>query len=109
MTQRERDICESMGWTVSPDDTCVDLQKFSPAGEDFIFTVTEPDNFTEGVRAYADDFDIDEHIAMWIMARQNGGVGIPSVRDLVKDAEDIDAMLGELAMELCKAKGGQEP
>ena len=45
----------------------------------------------------ADDFDVDDHIAMWIEAKKNGTAGVPSTRELVHDAEDIQEMLNELA------------
>lgn len=34
---------------------------------------------------------------MWVEARRNKVAGVPSIKELVKDAEDIDAMLKELA------------
>jgi hypothetical protein len=41
---------------------------------------------------------------MWISARHSGTRGVPSIRELVKDAEDIDAMLKELAEALFAAE-----
>ncbi len=90
-------VCENLGWTISDlEDGRAELGKCSPAGEDFSF-VTAIEDFVEGVKEYAAHFDIDEHIEMWIEARKSGGSGVPSTRELVKDAEDIDAMLRELA------------
>ena len=39
---------------------------------------------------------------MWVKAKQNGVGGIPSIRKLVKDAEDINEMLKNLAISLNK-------
>ena len=100
MNDRYREICEDRGWTVTVDnDGAVELEKYSPAGEDFTFSVREQ-NFVEDVKEYAAGFNIDEHIEMWVMARRSGTSGIPSTRELVKDAEDIDKMLQDLAAAL---------
>lgn len=99
------EILNQHGWDVSSytDDGRVELEKHSPAGEDFIICVGV-ENFPAEVREYAAGFDIDEHIEMWIEARRNGTRGVPSTRELVKDAEDIDKMLQELAAALSKAE-----
>ena len=100
MNERYREICEGLDWkaTVHEDGT-VELEKYSPAGEDFLFTV-DVDGFVENVKEYAASFDVDEHIEMWIMAKRSGTQGVPSTRELVRDAEDIDKMLQELAVAL---------
>lgn len=100
MNERQREICEGLDWSVTVDeDGTVELRKYSPAGEDFSFTA-EADSFVENVKEYAASFDIDEHIEMWIMAKRSGTQGVPSTRELVHDAEDIDKMLRELAAAL---------
>lgn len=103
------DVLEKYGWAVSSytDDGRVELEKYSPAGEDFSICVGV-DNLPAEVREYAADFDIDEHIEMWIEARKNGVSGVPSTRELVKDAEDIDKMLQELATALSREEEASE-
>lgn len=97
LNPKYREICESLEWAVTEcDDGTVELEKYSPAGEDFIITVNAED-FAREVERYADDFDADDHIAMWIEAKKNGTAGVPSTRELVHDAEDIQEMLNELA------------
>lgn len=59
-------------------------------------------NFIQNVKEYAANFDIDEHIELWIEAKRNGVKGVPSTRELVYDAEAIDKMLQELAAALAK-------
>lgn len=45
-----------------------------------------------------DNFDVDEHVEMWLEAKFNGSVdGIPSARVLVEESERIEKDLGELA------------
>lgn len=95
--QRIKEKAQELGWAV-----CVDVEvefyKYSPAGEDFCFAVTKDENLAEGVREYAEDFDTEEHIMMWVVAKQNGSVsGIPDIKTLVQDADDIKQMPKELA------------
>lgn len=91
-------VLEACGWAVNSytDDGRVEIEKHSPAGEDFSICV-EVENFPDAVMEYYEDFDVDEHIEMWIEARKNGTRGVPPPRELVKDAEDIDKILQELA------------
>lgn len=92
-----REIAECLGWrVVEYDNGTVDFSKYSPAGEDFSFTVNAKEAEKE-IYEFYNDFDVDEHIEMWIGARQNGVSGVPSTRQLVEDAEDISEMLKELA------------
>lgn len=97
MNERYREVCEELEWSVTADDGGnVELEKYSPAGEDFIITVSA-ENFVDEIKEYATSFDQEEHIEMWISARRSGTRGVPSIKELVKDAEAIDAMLKELA------------
>ena len=95
------DILEKQDWRVCDytDDGRVEIEKYSPAGEDFILCV-DVENFPDAVAEYYDNFDIDEHIEMWVEAKRNGTGGVPPVRRLAIDAEAIDDMLKELAYAL---------
>lgn len=98
LKQKYIDILEENDWSVSSytDDGRVELQKYSPAGEDFSITV-EVEDFSNAVRDYAIDFDADEYAAMWIEARGKVN-GVPeSIRELIDDAEEIQEMLDGLA------------
>lgn len=92
-----KEVAERLGWKV---DECgngmVGFHNYSPAGEDLSFAVNAEDAAKE-IYEYYDGFDIDEHIALWIEARENGVPGVPDTRRLVEDAEDISEMLKELA------------
>ena len=111
ITKREIiEKAENLGWNVSFDingakgDKYAEFRQYSPAGEDFGFTVFY-DTISEVpqmVAQYAYDFDIDEHIEMWVEAKQEGVAGVPSIRRLVEDAEDIQEMLDKLSYELNK-------
>ena len=80
--------------------TYVEIGQHSPSGEDFSMIIDfeaedQSDSFLDNLESYYEDFDVDEHIEMWVNARGDVS-GIPSVRELAKDAEDIDAMILEL-------------
>ena len=108
LEQKYIEILEENDWSISSytDDGKVEVQKYSPDGEDFLMCV-EVENFPESVRVCANDFDIDEHAEVWIEAR--GRVrGVPnSIRELINDAEAIQDMLNELAAVL-EEKNGKE-
>lgn len=104
MNEKYRDICEQLGWRITDDSYGhIELEKYSPAGEDFSFIVCAK-SFVENVKEYAESFDQDEHIEMWIEARHNGVRGVPSTRELVKDAEEIESMLKELSEALLETE-----
>ncbi len=88
-------------------ETYAEFYKYSPAGEDFGFRVfyKDADDLAREVLGYSQDFDVDDHIEVWIEARKNGVSGIPSTRTLVYDAEAIDKMVEELAAALMVAAG----
>lgn len=78
----------------------VELEKYSPAGEDFSmiidFDMDDPINsFLDDLKEYSEDFDIDEHVEMWLPSRGKGGCP-GSISELVKDAEAIKDMIIEL-------------
>ena len=110
MDERLRDVCEELEWKVMEDDDgSIELEKDSPAGEDFIVTVWPADHngsMAGAVREYADDFDIDDHVYGLLEAKQNGFAGVPSVTVLANDAEAIEKMLYELAYALEEAEHG---
>ena len=97
---------ETLDWDVYCDgDGSVELYQFSPAGEDFGFTVSES-NLIEDVKDYAESFDSEEHAAMWYDAKQIRCV--PSLHELVEDADAIQEMLNDLATNLCAYREKEE-
>lgn len=90
---------ENYGWSVTEDDDGgIDFRKTSPAGEDFGFYIHPTDDIVDEVNHFYLNFDVDEHLEMWVEAKFNGSTsGIPSVRELVEDAAAIDEMLKELS------------
>jgi len=78
----------------------VELEKYSPAGEDFSmiidFNMDNPiDSFMDDLKEYSEDFNIDEHVEMWLPSR--GKDGCPgSISELLEDAKAIRDMIVEL-------------
>lgn len=106
MNEKIREICLNLGWDIMEYDDMIELQMFSPAGEDFSFSV-DKNFFVEDVIAYAESFDSQEHAAFWIATRyRDNQTGIPSARELVEDADEIQAELTMLARELWALKEG---
>lgn len=100
---------ESCGWSIYDEGDSIELYQMSPAGEDFEFSVLK-ENFVEDVLDYAESFDVDEHVIMWIHAKENGVKGVPDVSTLLDDAKDISKMLMRLARKLGQVeRAGQMP
>lgn len=88
--------------TYNNDGYDVELETYSPEGEDVIISLiydgTEED-FIRQFERYAEDFDADEHAEMWVNSRGKNGVP-DNIRDLLEDAEWIKNTLMEIAEEL---------
>ena len=99
---------EDLGWSISFYDGDVTFAKHSPLGEDFSFTEDYPctgNDFEDArelvssVNDFARDFDAEEHAVMWIANRVS--MKVPgTLRDIIKDAEDIDTDINCLAMSM---------
>lgn len=90
------DVFDKLEWRVYKcNDRTLELEKYSPGGEDFIFDIDGKD-IAQEVAEYTRDFDVDEHVELWVGGR--GKRGVPdTVRELVDDADAIKKMLVELA------------
>lgn len=80
----------------------IELETYSPEGEDVIVSLiydgTEESFINEFIK-YADDFDAEEHAAMWIGIRGENGVP-KGIKKLLNDAEWIKNTLLEVAESL---------
>jgi len=77
------------------DDGSIELENWSPAGENLIVTLKGKDIVREMTR-YSADFDVDEHVAPLVEIK--GTRGVPdSILVLVEDAKEIEEMLDTLA------------
>ena len=107
------DRAESLGWTIGEEHDVLEFRHSSPAGEDFSFCICTFDVHTgldleREVRLYADDFDTEEHVAMWLEAKNSGTGGVPDLKTLVKDADDIELMLIELELAFERELNGSD-
>ena len=102
MYNKIREVCEDLGWGWTEYDDYIELECWSPAGEDLVLTFNKR-TLTDELRAYAAAWDIDEHIEMWVEARRHDS-SVPSVRELCQDAEKIDIMLQDLAAAVTKCE-----
>lgn len=94
------EIAEELGWSVYKGDDYIELSFMPEAGEDFSFTVNnigDIDDAEKEIYDYWQDFDSDDHTAMWVEAKQNGVKGVPSIRQILQGSDEIDAKLKELS------------
>lgn len=98
------EIAENLGWNISVSGNDYEFSKYSPEGEDFVFSVSgnSVGEIVREVKDYVKDFDPEEHVEMWVNAKRSGTHGVPSIKELVKDADAIKEMLEELASVLNK-------
>lgn len=93
------EAADAADWSCYCDKEGVDFRKYSPAGEDFGFYVRglTGDEIMKEIREYAENFDVEDHAIMWIEAKINRTVeGIPDIKTLINDADEIEKMLDEL-------------
>lgn len=88
-----KQVCEKYGWNVGVQGDDLYISQYTPAGEDFGFYV-DLKNSVQDIRNYAENFDVDEHVKMWILEIDSGA---PGIRALLEDAEWIDNKLQELS------------
>ena len=99
LNKKIKEVIEKQGWTIHEDEEWVELEKSSPAGEDFVFSINKNEFLTEVIN-YAEYFDADEHAEMWVQNMHTVS-GVPqSIRTLIEDADAIKEMLLELARSL---------
>ena len=86
---------EELGWKVNIDENCWEFQKYSPAGEDFWLSISGEDVVDE-LLEYYEEFDTEDHVMGLMEAKKNGFRGVPSLKELVEDADAIEKMIEEL-------------
>ena len=103
LTDAERDAIEKLDWDIveinrQMGSWYVEIENFSPAGEDLCETIWIEDGETlaQAALRWADSFDVDEHVELWLGSRGENGVPA-TARELVEDAEAIQEMFDNLA------------
>lgn len=104
--EKLKEIIEKLGWKIYEEDyaggeTGWDIRQISPAGEDFGFTICHNNDVATAIKEitqYAECFDEEEHVEMLLAyAKHNRPSGMPGIKELVEDAEEIQNMLNELS------------
>jgi len=92
---------ESLGWSVEEDDDYIEIEQWSPAGEDVCETFDYSKPFVEQAKDLYDYFNPDEHAAMWF----GQGRGEPGgLQELLDDAREIKLMYQDLWVKLIDLK-----
>ena len=111
LSKKQIKACEDTGWSVasygrfSDGSACVELETSSSLGEDFILTVGIED-FANDLSEQYENFDPEEHaINIYLAARDGVMKDVPttSIRALLKDADEIDDMILNLAQAAAQA------
>lgn len=99
MTEKLKNLliaaAEELGWRVVISDNSWEFQKYSPAGEDFWVCIAGKD-VVEEMLDYYEGFDTEDHVMMHMEGKRSGVAGVPSLKVLIEDADNIDKMLEEL-------------
>lgn len=96
-------VIEDCGWNVNVSDNEIEIENWSPAGENLVEYLNKNADIFEQVNEIALSFDIDEHVEPLIEVR--GTFGVPSsISTLIKDAKKIQCMYSKLANKLLKKK-----
>lgn len=96
-------VIEDCGWKVNVMSEEIEIENWSPAGEDLVEYLQKNIDIPTQVCKIVEYFDVDEHVELWI--KERGTRGVPSsISELVKDAKEIEDMYSILAAELLKKK-----
>lgn len=98
LNEKVIEAIEDLGWVVEEYNEEYMLEQSSPAGEDIVEYIRKGEDVVSQVWDIYNSFDEDEHVGMWLQAKQNGTAGVPSARELVEDAEEIKQMYYLLAL-----------
>lgn len=101
------DAVEELDWSCTDVGRDVELENWSPAGEDLIIYAEKSDLVGSLFDNYQ-CFDKGEHIKTLLDAKANGFRGVPDIDILVEDADDILQMYKELADKVAEAARNAE-
>lgn len=98
------EIANSAFWTISEEAYAngkgLLFSKFSPAGQDFNFSIEPSDTMEElleHIKEYHDSFDVDYETYIWLGNDGHGKNGAPyHIKDIVQDMEACRNMILEL-------------
>lgn len=90
---------EELDWNVERAGNEFNLQKYSPAGQDFNILLygKTAEELIESLDEYCDDYDVSEETYKWLDSSGHGSHGAPyDMRDLYDDMEACRDMAMEL-------------
>ena len=90
------DVLEENGFSVIPQGDGWFISQWTPAGEDWGFSVDKLDD----IKQVAEGFDPEEELEAWIDARRSGVAGVPPTGTLWEDQLWKQAKLKKVAEEL---------
>lgn len=96
ITEKQIEVMESLDWRIHDSGEDIEIENYSPAGEDLVFTLYG-ETLLEAVTELYESYDAEEHAELWIDNRGKNGVP-ESIRELLDDADSIEEMLRELAV-----------
>lgn len=94
---------ENNGWTVDVDGNEYTFYQYSPAGQDFSFSVTgeTKEELLNEITKYRDDFDCSEEAYLWLDSSGHGTNGAPyDMKDVYEDMAACAEMVLDLIFEL---------
>ena len=115
------EIAEREGWQVDSyyvdeqkTKVCLSFEKYSPAGQDFYFSVSVPneadedtfyDNVADAIHTYWKDFDVCYETYIWLDETGHGRNGAPyDMKDLYEDMQACEDMTHDLWLALMGKK-----
>lgn len=104
-TKRFQEIAEGLGWSVNIDGTDIELSQYSPAGQDFSFSINKEGDYVQQVYEYYDGYDPSEETMLWVDGSGHGKNGAPyDLIDVLTDMKAVEKMLETLYMALLNDK-----
>lgn len=92
--KKQLQAIKGLDWQIDQNDNEIEISNYSPAGEQLV-EYLNADNIVESCKNIYENYDADEHAAMWIAHR--GKDGVPnSITALVNDANKIEQMYYDL-------------
>ena len=93
------EAAEQLDWKVMGEDGDYELEKYSPAGQDFILSISADtiEEFADKLYERYDNWDSSEEAYIWLDEDGHGKNGAPyDMKDLYEDMDDCRDMIDEL-------------
>jgi hypothetical protein len=97
------EIAEKLDWNVTEEKGEFELEKYSPAGQDFSINISADsiEEFAEKLNDRYNNFDCSEEAYIWLDESGHGKNGAPyDMKDVYEDMEACGQMLNELVEEI---------